>query len=179
MFLESERLFFRQLTQEDYADLCSILQDEQVMYAYEHAFSDEEVQQWLERQRMRYEKDGFGLWAVCLKENGQMIGQAGLTMQDWDGRQVVEVGYLFKKAFWRQGYGTEAAICCRDYAFHTLSVPAVYSIIRDTNTASKKVAQRNQMRKVGELVKYYYGCVMPHDVFCVTAEELQPKNKRR
>ncbi len=173
MFLESERLFLRQLVQEDFKDLCDILQDEQTMYAYEHAFSDEEVQQWLDRQQLRYQKDGFGLWAVCLKETGQMIGQAGLTVQEWDGREVVEVGYLFKRAFWHRGYAAEAAVCCRDYAFDTLSIPEVYSIIRDTNAASRKVAQKNQMKKVGQMVKHYYGCVMPHDIFCVRAADLK------
>ncbi len=173
MFLESERLFFRQLVQEDFKDLCDILQDEQTMYAYEHAFSDEEVQQWLDRQQLRYQKDGFGLWAVCLKETRQMIGQAGLTVQEWDGREVVEVGYLFKRAFWHRGYAAEAAVCCRDYAFDTLSIPEVYSIIRDTNAASRKVAQKNQMKKVGQMVKHYYGYVMPHDIFCVRAADLK------
>ena len=45
------------------------------MYAYEHAFSDAEVNSWLERQLKRYVTDGFGLWAVLLKETGSMIGQ--------------------------------------------------------------------------------------------------------
>ena len=42
--LETERLGLRKLAEGDFADLCAILQDEQVMYAYEHALSDEEVQ---------------------------------------------------------------------------------------------------------------------------------------
>ena len=34
MILETERLFLRTLTANDYAGLCDILQDEKVMYAY-------------------------------------------------------------------------------------------------------------------------------------------------
>ena len=67
------------------------------MYAYEHAFSDEEAWEWLDRQIARYQTDGFGLWAVILKETGQMIGQCGLTWQDFNGKQVLEVGYLLRK----------------------------------------------------------------------------------
>lgn len=44
------------------------MQDKDVMYAYEHAFSDEEVRQWLDRQMKRYEEYDFGLWAVILRE---------------------------------------------------------------------------------------------------------------
>lgn len=38
MVLETERLVLRKLTEQDFSDLCKILQDEEVMYAYEHAF---------------------------------------------------------------------------------------------------------------------------------------------
>ena len=43
MVLETERLCLREMTREDYPDLCKILQDPEVMYAYEHVFSDEEA----------------------------------------------------------------------------------------------------------------------------------------
>ena len=49
------------------------------MYAYEHAFSDEEVEDWLERQLERYRRDGFGLWAVERRDTGEFLGQTGLT----------------------------------------------------------------------------------------------------
>ena len=96
MILETERLSLRELTQDDYPALCRILQDERVMYAYEGAFSDAEVQEWLDRQLARYKKWGFGLWAAVLKETGEVIGQCGLTMQLWKEREVLEIGYLFR-----------------------------------------------------------------------------------
>ena len=91
MILQTTRLLLRKLTQDDFPSLCKILQDKEVMYAYEHAFSDEEVQDWLDRQIERYEKYGFGLWAVILKDTGELIGQCGLTMQPWEDREVLEV----------------------------------------------------------------------------------------
>ncbi len=167
MVLETKRLYLRQMTQEDYPALCKILQDEEVMYAYEHAFSDEEVQQWLDRQLARYEQYGFGLWAAVLKEKEQMIGQCGLTMQDYSGRQVLEIGYLFQKLFWHQGYAIEAASACKEYAFETLGAKEVFSIIRDTNIASQNVARRNGMAEKDCFIKHYYGVDMPHLVFSV------------
>lgn len=58
----------RRMGNEDIAQLSAILQDKDVMYAYEHAFSDGEVRQWLDRQMKRYEEYDFGLWAVILRE---------------------------------------------------------------------------------------------------------------
>ena len=167
MIFETERLFARKLTKDDFGSLCRILQDPEVMYAYEHAFSDAEVNSWLERQLKRYVTDGFGLWAVILKETGSMIGQCGLTMQDWNGKMVPEVGYLFEKAYWHRGYASEAAKGCKEYAFQSLKLPRVYSIIRDNNLPSQGVAERNGMKLCGSLVKHYYGLDMAHLVFCV------------
>ena len=73
MILETERLYLREMNQSDFDSLCSILQDEDTMYAYEGAFSDDEVQEWLDKQIFRYQKWNFGLWAVILKETNEMI----------------------------------------------------------------------------------------------------------
>ena len=111
--IETPRLGLRRLTEADLDDLCLILQDAQAMYAYEHAFSDEEVREWLDKQLARYEKYGFGLWAVELRESGEFVGQCGLTMQETPEGERLEVGYLFRRDRWRRGYATEAAAACR------------------------------------------------------------------
>lgn len=166
--LQISRLLLREMTEDDLPALRSILQDPQVMYAYEHAFSEEEVRAWLANQRRRYAEDGFGLWAMVLRQTGAMIGQCGLTWQDrGDGTQCVEVGYLLQRAFWHQGYATEAATACKAYAFQELGLDEVCSIIRDNNLASQAVAKRNGMTVTGRLVKHYYGMDMPHLVFSV------------
>ena len=168
MMIETERLYMRELTQNDYGALCKILQDEETMYAYEGAFSDVEVQESLERQMARYHQWGFGLWAVILKETGEMIGQCGLTMQPWKGEEVLEIGYLFQRSCWHNGYALEASKACKKYAFEVLDADTVCSIIRDTNTASQKVAVRTGMAVVDHSIKYYRGVSMPHDRYAVT-----------
>ncbi|MEG1683520.1 MAG: GNAT family N-acetyltransferase [Oscillospiraceae bacterium] len=165
--IETKRLFLREMQQSDEQDLCKMLQDNEVMYAYEGAFSDDEAQSWLDKQLCRYREDGFGLYAVILKETGEMIGQCGLTMQDYRDEKVVEIGYLFQKAYWHKGYAIEAASACKEYAFTVLGVGEVFSIIRDTNIASQKVARRNGMERKDTLVKHYRGVEMPHYVFSI------------
>ena len=174
MILETERLYLRKMEQSDYSALCKILQDEEVMYAYEHAFSDDEVQEWLDRQRKRYEDYGFGLWLVVLKDTEEVIGQCGLTMQDCNGKQVLEIGYLFQKAYWHKGYATEAAVACKKYAFEILKADEVCTIIRDINTASQRVALRNGMTKKDTWTKHYKGVDMPHYRYVAYRRDIKP-----
>ena len=167
MILETERLYLREMDQNDFVALSKILQDEDTMYAYNGAFNDEETWAWLDKQISRYKKYGFGLWAVVLKETDEMIGQCGLTMQPWKEKEVLEIGYLLRRDCWHKGYATEGAKACKEYAFEKLDASEVCSIIRDINTPSKKVALRNGMTVKDSWVKHYRGVDMPHDRYSV------------
>ena len=155
MLISTDRLFLREMEQSDFRALCLILQDEDVMTAYEKTFSDQEAQAWLDKQLGRYRHNGFGLWAVIFKETGEMIGQCGLTLQKYNGTDVLEIGYLFQKAYWHHGYAIEAAAACKDYAFKVLGAEEVYSLIKETNTASRKLAEQNGMTVSGTFSKKY------------------------
>lgn len=152
MILKTKRLLLRELKQDDFDDICKLLQDPIVMYAYEGAFSKKEVQEWLDKQLRRYQNDGFGLWGMIEKGSGELIGQ---------------FGYLLRAEYWHKGYATEAAIACKEYAFNILNFDKVYSIIRDTNIPSQKVALRNDMREIANFIKHYRNIDMLHLVFCV------------
>lgn len=170
MMFETERLIAREMTVADLPALRETLQDREAMYAYAHAFSDEEVAAWLANNLRRYREDGFGLWAVIRRSDGQLIGQCGLTKQVFRDRPVVEIGYLLAQRFWHHGYAIESAQGAKRYAFDQLQVPEVWSIIRDTNFASMNVAIRNGMLVRGRMVKHYYGIEMPHYGFSVRQE---------
>lgn len=172
IMLETERLSLREMVESDFPLLCRHLQDAEVMYAYEHAFSDDEVQEGIDKQFQRYKQYDFGIWAVILKENGELIGQCGLSMQPCEDKKVLEIGYIFQKAYWGKGYAIEAAVACREYAFDQLNADEVFSIIRDTNIASQNVAKRNGMSVRGTFVKHYYGVDMPHCIFSVRRNPL-------
>ena len=174
MILETQRLRLREMRQSDYPALCKILQDAEVMYAYGHAFDDAETQAWLDKQFQRYHENGVGLWAAVLKETGEMIGQCGLIVQDCDGEQLLEIGYLFQKAHWHRGYATEAAVACKCYAFDVLGAREVCSMIRENNIASQNVARRNGMAVRKKFIKRYYNMDMPHLLFSVKNEGESP-----
>ncbi|MBA2213627.1 GNAT family N-acetyltransferase [Sellimonas intestinalis] len=162
MIFETERLYLREMEQTDFEALCKILQDEDTMYAYEGVFNNDEVHEWLDRQIARYQKWGFGLWAVVLRETDEMIGQCGLTMQPWKEKEVLEIGYLFERSYWHNGYAIESAKACKKYAFEILDATEVCSIIRDTNIASQNVAIRNGMVIKDAWMKHYRGVDMLH-----------------
>lgn len=155
------------MTRDDRPQLSAILQDEQTMTAYEGAFDDAMVDAWLERMLTRYQEDKFGLWAVVLRESGEMIGQCGLTRQHIMNEDVIEVGYLFNRAFWHQGFALEAASACRDYGFETLQCERLYAQVRDTNIASMNVAIRLGMTVRGRFINHYRGIDMPHLAFAI------------
>ena len=165
VILETDRLQLREMTLSDIGALSSMLQDEKVMYAYNGACNDEETLAWMQKQMQRYEEYGFGLWGVFIKNTDEMIGQCGITMQEYKATQVPEIGYLLAHEHWHKGYAVEAATACREYGFNALHFDALYSIIRDTNIASQNVALRNGMSFIDTIVKHYRGVDMPHMVF--------------
>lgn len=164
---ETDRLIIREMVPSDLNALCGILCDEEVMRAaYESAFSVEEAQAWMNRHFKRYADCGFGLWAVVLKETGEMIGQCGLTLQRWREEEILEIGYLFQKAHWHKGYAAEAAIACKEYAFTVLHADRVYSTIRNTHTASQKVAVRNGMKCIDKAIRNFRNTDMEFYLYC-------------
>lgn len=141
MILETERLFLREMTMDDFDSLYAVLADPEIMQHYPYSFDEERVRSWIERNMKRYTDDGFGLWAVCLKDTGEMIGDCGLTLQNIEGQMLPEIGYHIRRDQQRKGYAKEAAAAVRDWAFQNTEYPALYSYCKYTNVGSFKTAE--------------------------------------
>ena len=137
----TERLFLREMNMGDYEALYSVLADSDNMQHYPYAFDEGRVRDWIERNMERYRKDGFGLWAVCLKDTGEVIGDCGLTLQDIEGEMLPEIGYHIRRGCQCRGYAKEAASAVRDWAFKNTDYPALYSYCKYTNIASIRTAE--------------------------------------
>ena len=120
--LETNRFFLREICLADLDFVVEMLSHPEVMRYYPKLYSREEAQAWVERQMTRYEKDGHGLWLVVERESEQPVGQVGLLLQEVDGAQEFEIGYLIHRPYWRRGFATEAALSARQYAFETLGL---------------------------------------------------------
>ncbi|MBR3740074.1 MAG: GNAT family N-acetyltransferase [Clostridia bacterium] len=101
-----------------------LILDEAVQYPY--TFDRQHVRDWIERNMNRHRENGFGLWAVCLKDTGEMIGDCGLTLQNINGELLPEIGYHIRRDCQRKGYAKEAAKAVRDWAFRNMDYPALY-----------------------------------------------------
>ena len=139
--LETERLYLREMTWEDHDALAAVLTDGETMRYYPAPYDAAGVDRWIAWCLDSYEKRGFGLWAVILKETGEMIGDTGLSMQPIHGEWLPEIGYHFRKDLWRRGYAKEAATAVRDWAFENTDFPALYSYMTVENLPSAATAR--------------------------------------
>ena len=140
MVIETERLYLREMTENDFEALNAVLADSAIMQHYPYVFDEDRVRNWIQRNIDRYRIFGFGLWAVCLKETGEMIGDCGLTMQLINGQIKPEIGYHIRADKQRKGYAKEAASAVRDWTFRNTPFNIVYSYMKYTNEPSCKTA---------------------------------------
>lgn len=150
MILETNRLFLRGMDMDDYDALYAVLSDSDIMRHYPHTFDEARVRNWIHRNIERYRVFGFGLWTVCLREDGRMIGDCGLTIQNVDGALLPEIGYHIARAYQRRGYAKEAARAVRDWTFEHTPFGMVYSYMKKDNIASCATARANDMRYLNE-----------------------------
>ena len=148
--LETECLFLREMTMDDFDALNAVLGDDDIMIHYPYTFDEARVKSWIERNMNRYRDNGFGLWAVCLKDSGEMIGDCGLTLQNIEGEMLPEIGYHIRADKQGQGYAKEAALAVRDWAFANTDYPALYSYCKYTNVGSYKTAESIGMKFLKE-----------------------------
>lgn len=160
--METPRLYLRKIQTSDRDAICSILQDIDVMYAWEHAFSDAEVSEWINECIMRYNRDGFSYWAVIEKASGHLIGVAGLIAEEADDENYIGIGYIYNKAYWNKGYAFESASACVKYAIDVLHTGEITAQIRHDNASSRKVAEKLGMHIKKQFIKHYNGKEIPH-----------------
>lgn len=166
--MESERLRFRRLRADDYALIAPILQDDQTMYAWEHGFSYDEVCDWIADMMRRYREDGCGYLAALDRQTAELVALAGPLIEHLDAdKTAMGIGYIVRRDLWKQGYGTECARTCIQYAFDKLGADRVIATIRPNNIPSLRVAAACDMKVVGRLNKPYQGKDIPHIICAI------------
>jgi RimJ/RimL family protein N-acetyltransferase len=163
--METGRLKIRKFTREDLPSLHAIMEKEEVMYAWEHGFTKTETRKWLNQQLTRYRKDDYGYFAVLLRETGALTGQAGLFKSEMEGKETVELGYIFDNSYRKQGYCTEVVEACIRFAFDELQLTELYCSVHPENAASVRIVEKAGMEKIGEHVKTYRDKEMTHFLY--------------
>ncbi|MGN1398586.1 MAG: GNAT family N-acetyltransferase [Erysipelotrichaceae bacterium] len=150
MILETAELRLREYRLTDLDQLYQILSDPITMAHYPKPYDYPTTKRWIEWNLDNYQKYGFGLWAIELKENGQFIGDCGITMQNIDGDILPEIGYHLDKRYWRKGYGKQAAKAVRDWGFTHKDFACLYSYMSSDNIASYATAEAAGMVRIKE-----------------------------
>ena len=106
---------------------------------------------FFDRIRREFETEGFGLYALERRTDGELLGYTRLHRVTFDGPLYgrVEIGWRLRPEMWGNGYATEAARSC----FHYASLSKMESIISFTalsNLRSQRVMQRLGMTRLQE-----------------------------
>lgn len=110
MFLDTERMVIRDFTIDDAADLQEIFGDAETMINCEPAYDFEKTAKFLREFCIGRN----GALAAVLKENRKMIGY--ILFNEVEPR-VREIGWIFNRQYWRQGYAYEACRAVMDNGF--------------------------------------------------------------
>lgn len=150
--LETSRLILRVMNDGDYKSLQAVISDPETMKYYQKPYDEAGVQKWIAWCKASQAKRGFSLWAVILKETGEMIGDCGVSMQTIDDEMKPEIGYHLNKKYHRQGIGKEMTQAVRDYFFTHFDYEEVYSYMDVNNLPSYKTAEANGMTYLHDYV---------------------------
>ncbi len=146
--LKTQRLILRPWQTSDLKPFAEMNADSDVMRYYPSVLSTSESDELAEKISARLSENGWGFWALELKDNGEFIGFTGLNKPGYDlpCNPCVEVGWRLSKKHWGKGYATEAAQASLQFAFEELNLDSVVSFASAVNTASWRVMERIGMR---------------------------------
>jgi len=138
--VSTPRLLLRPLTVADAPDVFELNSNEEVM-----KYTGQPLMQSIDEAvnfltyYSDYETYGYGRWACVLKDTGEFIGVFGLRYFDFANE--VDIGGLFKPAFWNKGYAKEAAKGCINYGFEVLKLKVISGKCSAQNIASIKIME--------------------------------------
>lgn len=139
--LETRRLRLREMRPSDVAGLHAVFSDVPLMRFWP-VFAWSDTEHWVKDNLRRYAQDGFGLWALTLKDSDEAVGDCGMIVHEVDGAVETGIGWHLRRDLWGQGLATEAAQASRDYAFDRLGVDRLVATIHPENLASRRVAEK-------------------------------------
>jgi RimJ/RimL family protein N-acetyltransferase len=87
-----------------------------------------------------YEKFGFGLYLVELRESGAPVGICGLLKRDV--LEDVDIGYALIPEFWSKGYAVESVTAVMSYASKVLGLKRAVAVVNPDNQSSIRLLER-------------------------------------
>jgi len=146
IYTETERLILRSWGVADRLPFAEMNRNDNVMKYFPALLSTEESNAFVERIIAEFEETGFGLYAVEIKNTGEFIGYVGFHRFNFDAffSPDWEIGWRISDRFWHNGYATEAAMACINYARQKRLCDKLYSF-----TAVPNIPSENVMKRIG------------------------------
>lgn len=147
--LRTERLLLRRWREEDRRPFAAINADPAVMEHFPAPLGREESDELFERIELGFERHGFGLWALEVRESGEFVGFAGLAVPPFEAHftPAVEVGWRLARPAWGNGYATEAGRASLARGFGELGLAEIVSMTAVRNRRSRAVMERLGMTR--------------------------------
>lgn len=149
--LHTERTIVREITVSDLEELYVIYEDELIKKYLEPLYEYEEEKLFVEKYiENMYGLYGYGLWIVEDKQTGTIIGRAGISIRNIDGKDCNELGYVIRREFRNQGYAREICRAILKYATESLEIPDMYIVTEKDNRLSERLALSLGFEKITE-----------------------------
>ena len=136
---DTKRLVIRETTQEDIKAFYDIYEDPSITFYMENLYDDiererEYMQTYIEKIYGFY---GYGIWTLLLKDNGTVIGRAGLSWRE--GYSIPELGFVIGTQYQKKGYGFEACEKILELAKTEYEFEQVQALVENQNEPSKQL----------------------------------------
>jgi ribosomal-protein-alanine N-acetyltransferase len=161
--IETSRLILRKWQEQDLKAFSDINQDPKVLEFLLASRSIQETAEWIDQIKKHFIDHGFGLWAVVLKDTGELIGYAGLNIPSFEAHftPCVEIGWRLASRHWAKGYATEAARKVLEVGFAELGLKEIVSFTVPANMRSIRVMEKIGMSR--DLSGDFYHPKLPRD----------------
>lgn len=148
----SARLGFRNWSAMDLEEMAAINADQAVMEFFPRLTTKEETANFIQRMEKQWTEKGFCYFAVDQLENNEFIGFIGLSEQTFEApfTPCIDIGWRLRKTAWNQGFATEGAARCLEFAFHDLNLQKIVAVAPKINVRSEQVMKKIGMKKLGE-----------------------------
>lgn len=155
--LEYDNIFLKSLSINDAQEIHNYASDVDVsrFIGWRLMHTMDETKEFIE-EMIKRESAGTHFYAsVVLKLTQEVIGTAMIFNVDQDARHA-EIGYVFHKDYWGQGYGTEAVMLMEKFAFESLNLHKLHARVVDSNIGSIRVLEKNGFELEGRFKDYYF-----------------------
>ncbi len=142
--IKTERLGLRNWTNKDLLPMSALNADHRVMEYFPSIQNASKTSQFIKRMQDHFNNHGYCYFAVDKLETHEFIGFIGLCNQDFENNYTpfVDIGWRLSTKHWGNGYATEGARACLQYAWNHTDLTEIFCVFTKSNKPSENVATK-------------------------------------